>query len=115
MYPTFVGYNVKEHDNDTISCHVPLAIQLYELLDEMTSFWQPAVSNLALPCWWSRCQEQHVREGVAIVNRMVPTDLHNRLMTQIYRFSKQTIVDYHPHSNDMVRAILGMGQGKVNK
>eukprot|EP00980_Cylindrotheca_fusiformis_P019377 scaffold6651_cov99-Cylindrotheca_fusiformis.AAC.6 len=105
LYPTLAGYNVSDEDG-IITCHVPTA---FALEDELFDFLYDThtESHLPLDALWSKCQERHVREGVAIADGIVPTDLHNNLMSQIDAFVEtQAIVDYHPHSNDIVRDIV---------
>ncbi|KAL3936253.1 MAG: hypothetical protein SGBAC_008396 [Bacillariaceae sp.] len=68
--------------------------------------WEGADSFLPLDLLCSRCQEQNVREGVAIADDFVPKALRNQLMKQIDELVKAQIVDYHPHSNDIVRDIV---------
>jgi hypothetical protein len=105
LYPTFAGYNVKENDNGTIACQVPMAFNLSDGLGEVLWDWDTE-SYLPLECLWRKCQEQHVREGVAIADGIVPQDLHHNLMSQIDAFADQQIMDYHPHSNSIVRDIV---------
>eukprot|EP00980_Cylindrotheca_fusiformis_P015364 scaffold4308_cov110-Cylindrotheca_fusiformis.AAC.2 len=105
LYPTLAGYNVSEEDG-IITCQVPTAFFLKQDLYEF--MWESRTeSHLPLDVLWSKCQERHVREGVAIADGVVPKALHDELMSQIDAFMKnQAIVDYHPHSNDIVRDIV---------
>eukprot|EP00980_Cylindrotheca_fusiformis_P019376 scaffold6651_cov99-Cylindrotheca_fusiformis.AAC.5 len=105
LYPTLAGYNVTEEDG-LVTCQVPTAFPLnYDL--EMFLYDEDTESHLPLDALWSKCQERHVREGVAIADGVVPKDLNDRLMSQIDAFvENQAIVDYHPHSNDIVRDIV---------
>jgi len=106
IFPTFAGYNVIDNGNGTISCQVPLALQLSDGLEDLMWDWDNTDSYLPLDCLWRKCQEQHIREGVAIADGMVPQELRENLMSQIDSFAKEQIVDYHPHSNDIVRDIV---------
>eukprot|EP00526_Cylindrotheca_closterium_P011461 CAMPEP_0113621420 /NCGR_PEP_ID=MMETSP0017_2-20120614/10946_1 /TAXON_ID=2856 /ORGANISM="Cylindrotheca closterium" /LENGTH=494 /DNA_ID=CAMNT_0000531165 /DNA_START=1 /DNA_END=1485 /DNA_ORIENTATION=- /assembly_acc=CAM_ASM_000147 len=106
IYPTFIGYNVKEDEDGGLTCQVPLAVNLNHGLSEEMWGWGTAESFLPLDELWSKCQEQHVREGVAIADDFVPRALRNQLMEQIDELVKTQIVDYHPHSNDVVRDIV---------
>eukprot|EP00980_Cylindrotheca_fusiformis_P026943 scaffold18138_cov128-Cylindrotheca_fusiformis.AAC.9 len=105
LYPTLVGYNVSEEDG-IVSCQVPTA---FALTDDLANFfWDTSTESfLSLDALRSKCQERHVREGVAIADGIVPEELHGNLMSQIDAFVKsQAIVDYHPHSSDIVRDIV---------
>lgn len=106
VYPTFVGYNVKDFNGMGVTCQVPMVVFFNDgLVDQMCN-WGTSHSFLPLDSLWSKCQEQHVREGVAIADDFVPRALHDTLMKQINDLLKTQIVDYHPHSNDIVRDIV---------
>jgi len=47
-----------------------------------------------------------VPEGVAIVDGLVESKLHNKLMDQIDKLAATQEVDYHPHSNNVVRDLV---------
>eukprot|EP00980_Cylindrotheca_fusiformis_P004292 scaffold918_cov126-Cylindrotheca_fusiformis.AAC.71 len=105
LCPTLAGYNVTEEDG-IVTCQVPTA---FALTDDLNNFFWDSVteSHLRLDALWRKCQERPVREGVAIADGIVPKDLHNNLMSQIDAFvENQANVDFHPHSNDIVRDIV---------
>eukprot|EP00980_Cylindrotheca_fusiformis_P013396 scaffold3411_cov82-Cylindrotheca_fusiformis.AAC.2 len=105
LYVTLAGYNVSEEDG-IVTCHVPTA---FALMDDLSDFLYDAntESHLPLDALWSKCQERHIREGVAIADGIVPIGLHHNLMSQIDTFMKnQEIADYHPHSKGIVRDIV---------
>ncbi|CAJ1967654.1 unnamed protein product [Cylindrotheca closterium] len=106
IYPTFVGYNVEENEGGGLSCQVPMTINFNDGLAEEMWEWGAAESFLPLDILWSKCQEQPVREGVAIADDFVPKALHNNLMDQIDLLVESQVVDYHPHSNNIVRDII---------
>eukprot|EP00980_Cylindrotheca_fusiformis_P013385 scaffold3410_cov141-Cylindrotheca_fusiformis.AAC.28 len=109
LYLTLAGYNVSEEDG-IVTCHVPTAfLYCFALMDDLSELLCDAKteSHLPLDALWSKCQERHIREGVAIADGIVPIGLHHNLMSQIDNFIKnQEIVDYHPHSNGIVRDIV---------
>jgi len=106
IYPTFVGYNVKEYEDGELTCQVPMVVNFNDGLNEEIHEWGGTVSFLPLDSLWSKCQEQHVREGVAVADDFVPKGLHDSLMHQIDDLVKNQIVDYHPHSENIVRDIV---------
>mmetsp|Transcript_42564 Transcript_42564/g.102958 ORF Transcript_42564/g.102958 Transcript_42564/m.102958 type:complete len:712 (+) Transcript_42564:65-2200(+) len=106
VYPTFAGYNPVPNDDGTMSCQVPLALHLRDGLQDLLWDLDRTDSYLPIEDLWRKCQEQAVREGVAIADGFVPQNLHDKLMKDIDDFNAKQIVDYHPHSNDIVRDIV---------
>lgn len=107
VYPTFAGYNpVSNEHSGTVSCDVPLALHMRDGLQNLLWELEYTDSYLPLTDLWRKCQEQPVREGVAIADGLVPQDLHEQLMKNIDDFNEKQIVDYHPHSNNIVRDIV---------
>ncbi|CAJ1945269.1 unnamed protein product [Cylindrotheca closterium] len=106
VYPTYAGYNPVPSDDGTMSCQVPVALHLRDGLQELLWDFETTDSYLPIEDLWRKCQEQPVKEGVAIADGFVPQDLHVKLMKDIDDFNAKQIVDYHPHSNNTVRDIV---------
>jgi hypothetical protein len=112
---TFAGYNVtsdktSDEDERTFTCQVPLTVAWWELIQMLEDYGlaeEQASSFIPLDWLWKMCQEQAVREGVAIADGVIPTELQKRLMQQIDDFaSDQPFIDYHPHSDNQVRNVV---------
>lgn len=105
VYPTFVGYNPVDNHDGTWNCLVPMALLEDDEIIDFLWEWE-TTSFLPLSYMWSKCQEQPVREGVAIADGFVPERLHKKLIHEIDLLVNSQIVDYHPHSNEIVRDIV---------
>lgn len=59
---------------------------------------------------WNHYQDKPIREGVAIVDDVVSPALETQLMNAIQDLAQKQVqdrmVDYHPHSNDIVRDLV---------
>ncbi|KAL3937607.1 MAG: hypothetical protein SGBAC_007316 [Bacillariaceae sp.] len=106
LYPTFAGYNPVPNDNGSMSCQVPVGLHMGDGLDDLLCELDGTDSYLPIEDLLRKCQEQAVREGVAIADGFVPQDLHKKLMNDIDDVNAKQIVDYHPHSNGIVRDIV---------
>jgi len=99
---TYKGFVTKEDDN-TITCLIPMILAIDEdLMYEHLSAFEDDL--LPISSLWRRFQEKSlVPEGIALADGVIPDSLHNALMQEIDSFAAKTPVDYHPHSNDVVR------------
>jgi len=52
---------------------------------------------------WNRHQDKLVTEGVAFIDHAIPDKLTDSLMGHIDELKTKGPVDYHPHSNNVVR------------
>ncbi len=84
--------------------HVPIIVWL---MDEI--HWCGEYSTDLLPV--AEITRKHLNsfttpEGVSIVDGAIPKSLHDNIMQQIDEFATSQQVDYHPHSNDIVRDLV---------
>eukprot|EP00546_Thalassionema_frauenfeldii_P009875 CAMPEP_0178919038 /NCGR_PEP_ID=MMETSP0786-20121207/14189_1 /TAXON_ID=186022 /ORGANISM="Thalassionema frauenfeldii, Strain CCMP 1798" /LENGTH=671 /DNA_ID=CAMNT_0020592873 /DNA_START=19 /DNA_END=2031 /DNA_ORIENTATION=+ len=100
------GYVTEDMENDEyITCLVPLIAEFEE--DFMWGRLQDDTYLLDLSALLSANQEKMlVSEGVAIADGFVPELLHSKLMNQINNLANTTGIDYHPHSNNIVRDLV---------
>ena len=99
---TYKGFVTREDDN-TITCLIPMILAIDEdsMHDDSSAFEDDLLPISSL---WRRFQEKClVPEGIALADGVIPDSLHNALMLEIDSFAAKTPVDYHPHSNDVVR------------
>ena len=98
---TFAGYNFFLPDDRDVTCQVPMLCNFGETIEYLE-----AENCLPVRSLWSKCQEQTIKEGVAIADGVVSPELRASLMVQIDAFARQQTLDYHPGSKNIVRDIV---------
>ena len=101
----FRGYIFDKNQDPPKIC-VPMCIHKFDenLYENSRNEW--AQTTVEITEIMNTHQLKPVKEGVAIADGIIYTELHDKLIQQINHLSKMQDVDYHPHSNDMVRDLV---------
>ena len=101
----FRGY-ISDSNQDKSKIWVPMCI--HKVDEDMYEEWRRECPQTMVEITeiMNTHQLKPVKEGVAIADGIVHTELHNKLIQQINQLSKVQDLDYHPHSNDMVRDLV---------
>lgn len=103
---SFRGYIIDEDDErGTITCRLPMLLALEpedcgEIINDNGSTLLQIASILR------EFQEGAAKEGISVIDRALPDELHASLMYAIDNFASKQETDYHPHSNGIIRDIV---------
>ena len=98
-----VVVETREETNSSI-----VLLPIYLMMDIECGFFDNGATDelLEINDLWDSHQTKPIMEGVAIVDSIIPPGLHQQLLAQIDEYASSTGVDYHPHSNEVVRDIV---------
>jgi len=105
----------KEHDQSVFNAYVQgdgsalVALELianFELLADLMLGYSGEINSLIFSGLCDKHFNQKIKEGVAVVDGIVSAGVRNELTVEINNLARNSPVDYHPHSNNVVRDLV---------